>query len=101
MSGGDRARVGQGLGRALRRPWKLTQAARLSIDAFAERYAQRRGLGAGCTERLRGPTADSPWDPQLAARMAQTGRAVMEERLIPELLRDLSAAGDPTVSTAG
>jgi hypothetical protein len=51
--------------------------------AEARLTTYEEALGAGCTERLRGPAADSPWDPQLAARMAQTGRAVMEERLIP------------------
>lgn len=48
-------------------------------------------LAVGETERLRGTAADSPWDPPLAKRMAQTGRAVMEERLIPVLLADLAA----------
>jgi uncharacterized protein (TIGR02679 family) len=48
-------------------------------------------LAAGPTERLRGTSADCPWDPALARLMAQTGRAVMEERLIPLLLADLTA----------
>lgn len=43
-------------------------------------------LAAGPTERLRGSAADCPWDPALANLMARTGRAVMEERLIPLLL---------------
>jgi uncharacterized protein (TIGR02679 family) len=47
-------------------------------------------LAAGPTERLRGPASSSSWDPPLAQRMAQTGRAVMEERLIPVLLADLA-----------
>jgi uncharacterized protein (TIGR02679 family) len=41
------------------------------------------------TEPLRGPPAPSPWDPNLASVMAQRGRAVMEERLIPLLLADV------------
>lgn len=46
-------------------------------------------LGRGESERLKGPAAASPWEPALAARMAETGRAVMEERMIPVLLPDL------------
>jgi uncharacterized protein (TIGR02679 family) len=49
-------------------------------------------LSGGPTARVRGMPADSPWDPQLAARIAETGRAVMEERLIPLLMTDLQAA---------
>jgi uncharacterized protein (TIGR02679 family) len=60
------------------RPWRMGLA---DYDA---------ALAAGPTERLRGPVAESPWDPPLAPRMIQTGRAVMEERLIPVLLADLS-----------
>ena len=41
-------------------------------------------------EPLRGPAAPSPWDPPLAGRMAQTGNAVMEERMIPLLLADIA-----------
>jgi uncharacterized protein (TIGR02679 family) len=59
------------------RPWRMGLA---DYDA---------ALASGPTERLRGPAADSPWDPPLAHRMTQTGRAVMEERLIPALLADL------------
>ncbi len=40
----DRAHFTQGLARALRRPWRLNQATRLSIDSFAQRYAAARGL---------------------------------------------------------
>lgn len=48
-------------------------------------------LAAGPPERLRGSAADCLWDPALANLMALTGRAVMEERLIPLLLADLTA----------
>jgi hypothetical protein len=48
-------------------------------------------LATGPTERLRGTAADSLWDPALAHLMARTGWAVMEERLIPLLLADLTA----------
>ncbi len=47
-------------------------------------------LARGDAEHLRGPTADSPWDPELAPRMAAADRAVMEERLVGLLLADLS-----------
>ncbi|MPZ65855.1 MAG: TIGR02679 family protein [Pseudonocardiaceae bacterium] len=49
-------------------------------------------LERGDAGHLRGPTADSPWDPELATRMAAAGRAVMEERLVGLLLGDLSTA---------
>ncbi|WP_432833822.1 TIGR02679 domain-containing protein [Dactylosporangium sp. CA-092794] len=39
---------------------------------------------------LIGSPAASPWDPALADTMIATGRAVMEERILPLLLRDLS-----------
>jgi hypothetical protein len=60
----------------------------------------RRAIGAGgtdtevLTEPLRGAPAESPWDPALAAALHERGRAVMEERIIPELLADLAAASD-------
>lgn len=40
--------------------------------------------------RLRGPEADSPWDPELAGLLRDSGRAVMEERLASLLLDDLA-----------
>jgi len=40
---------------------------------------------------LLGSPAATPWDPDLAAAMRQSGRAVMEERLLGELLDDLHA----------
>jgi len=46
------------------------------------------------TEPLRGQAAPSPWDPALAARMAETGQAVTEERLICLLLADLNGVGE-------
>ena len=56
MSGDDHARLSDGLAGALRRPWKLTDATRMSVDAFAERYAQSRGLSYEIT-------ADTSRDP--------------------------------------
>jgi hypothetical protein len=41
----DRARLLEGFGRALRRPWRLNEATRLSLDALAQRYAAKRRLG--------------------------------------------------------
>jgi uncharacterized protein (TIGR02679 family) len=47
------------------------------------------GLAGGDSEPLRGRPAGSGWDPDLAERMRSAGRAVMEERLVPDLLSDL------------
>lgn len=46
-------------------------------------------LAAGESEPLRGTPSESPWDEELSAHMRRTGRAVMEERLIPALLTNL------------
>ena len=62
-------------------PW------RMSADDYAA------GLAGGDSEPLKGPPAGSSWDPGLAERMRSAGRAVMEERLIPELLSDLRGLG--------
>lgn len=48
-------------------------------------------LHAGDSVALRGHPAASPWEEALASRMSETGRAVMEERLLPLLLADLRA----------
>ncbi len=71
--------VGDAIARYGARPWRMDLA---DYDA---------ALAAGATEPLRGPAAASPWDPPLAERMAQTGSAVMEERVIPLLLADMAA----------
>ena len=49
------------------------------------------GALAGGSEPLKGPPAGSAWDPVLAEQMRSAGRAVMEERLIPQLLSDLTS----------
>lgn len=61
-------------------PWRMSAA-----DYLA-------GLEDGSTEPepLKGPPTESPWDTELAATMAARGRAVMEERLLPRLLADLT-----------
>ncbi len=41
------------------------------------------------TEPLKGAPAPSPWDASLTSLMSDRGRAVMEERMIPELIGDL------------
>jgi uncharacterized protein (TIGR02679 family) len=51
-------------------------------------------LDTGDSEALKGPPATSPWDPVLAETMAEHGRAIMEERLIPSLLKDLDQNRD-------
>ncbi|QII01281.1 DUF2399 domain-containing protein [Rhodococcoides fascians A21d2] len=58
-------------------PW------RMDVDSY------RHGLDARNSEPLKGHPTDSPWDPELAAALRDSGRAVMEERLIPDLLADL------------
>ena len=58
-------------------PW------RMDIDAY------RHALDARNSEPLKGHPTDSPWEPELAAALRDSGRAVMEERLIPDLLTDL------------
>jgi uncharacterized protein (TIGR02679 family) len=61
-------------------PWRMT----------ASDYTA--GLAGGDSEPLKGQPAGSSWDPGLAERMRSAGHAVMEERLIPELLSDLRGA---------
>lgn len=41
------------------------------------------------TEPLKGAPTESPWDPALTRLMSERGRAVMEERMIPDLIGDL------------
>lgn len=53
----DRARFLQGLGRGLRRPWRLNEATRLSLDSLARRYAAKRGLG----HQAAGKTPPATW----------------------------------------
>jgi hypothetical protein len=53
----DRARFAQGLGRALRRPWRLNQATRLAIDSLAQRYGAARGL----SHQPAGETPPATW----------------------------------------
>lgn len=59
-------------------PWRMT------TDEFLA------ALALGDTEPLRGTPAPSPWDPALAKALARAGRSIMEERLVPVLLTDLS-----------
>jgi uncharacterized protein (TIGR02679 family) len=71
------------------RPWRMSATDyRRAVDA--------PGVDTELlTEPLRGAPAGSPWDPALATALHERGRAVMEERIIPELLADLSAAAAP------
>ena len=59
-------------------PWRMS----------ARDYAH--ALGQGESTPLTGPPAASPWDPQLARVMQESGSTVMEERLLPALLSDLA-----------
>ncbi|OZD66807.1 hypothetical protein CH272_09045 [Rhodococcus sp. 05-340-1] len=58
-------------------PW------RMDVDSY------RHALDARNSEPLKGHPTDSPWDPELAAALRDSGRAVMEDRLVPDLLTDL------------
>ncbi len=60
-------------------PWRMSTQDYLCAAENAE------------SEPLKGTPCPSPWDDHLAPTMAQRGRAVMEERVIPTLLRDLQA----------
>ncbi|MFE0732560.1 TIGR02679 family protein [Streptomyces antibioticus] len=59
-------------------PWRMT-AADYTV-----------ALGEGESTPLAGPPAASPWGPALALAMEASGSAVMEERLLPALLSDLT-----------
>jgi uncharacterized protein (TIGR02679 family) len=50
---------------------------------------------AGSGPVLLGVPTDTPWDPLLRDAMRQAGRAVMEERLLDDLLRDLREPRHP------
>ncbi|WP_328398181.1 DUF2399 domain-containing protein [Streptomyces sp. NBC_00390] len=60
------------------RPWRMSAA-----DYTA-------ALGKGESTTLAGPPTASPWDPELARAMQESGSTVMEERLLPALLSDLT-----------
>jgi uncharacterized protein (TIGR02679 family) len=77
--------VGAAIERYRAVPWRM--AAGDYLDAAA----------AGESETLKGPPVASPWDARLAAAMRASGRAVMEERLIPLLLRDLDRGAAATI----
>lgn len=59
-------------------PWRMS-----SVDYTA-------ALGEGESTPLAGPPAASPWDLRLALAMEASDSAVMEERLLPALLSDLT-----------
>lgn len=59
-------------------PWRMTSSDYL------------RGLDRGESEPLRGSPVESLWAPELSAALRQHGRAVMEERVLEDLLADLS-----------
>ena len=61
-------------------PWRMS----------AEDY--RRALEQGTSDALRGAVVSSPWDPALSQELTRSGRAIMEERLLPQLLADLAAS---------
>lgn len=62
------------------RPWRMT----------TQDYTQ--ALAEAESVLLKGSPAPAPWDPALADALNASGRAVMEERLLPGLLADLRRA---------
>jgi uncharacterized protein (TIGR02679 family) len=64
-------------------PW------RMGVDDYCA------ALEGGDSEPLKGVAAIASWDAALSAAMAQEGRAIMEERLIPRLLEDLRRGCPP------
>ena len=81
--------------------WTGLRTTATAIDRYAahpwrmDADAYTTALATGESEPLKGAPAPSPWDPALAERMHHTGRAVMEERLIPHLLTDLAHLANP------
>jgi uncharacterized protein (TIGR02679 family) len=57
-------------------------------------------LAAGA-DPLRGKGEPSPWDPRLAELMRMTGRAVLEERVLPGLLAELAGRTEPRLPVSG
>jgi uncharacterized protein (TIGR02679 family) len=70
--------VSAGLDRYRAEPWRMGAEVYLSA------------LSSGDSEPLRGSPAASPWEPALAEALAESGRTVMEERLLDLLLADLA-----------
>jgi uncharacterized protein (TIGR02679 family) len=71
---------------------RMTQAGIDRLGAVPWRMSAadyRAALDLGDTGPLRGTVTASPWDPELATALAEVGRSVMEERLLPVLLADL------------
>jgi uncharacterized protein (TIGR02679 family) len=65
------------------RPWRMTSDAYLA------------GIARGESEPLRGAPSQSPWDVALARELHRNGRAVMEERVVSDLLTDLGRVDRP------
>ncbi|HZM77350.1 MAG TPA: TIGR02679 domain-containing protein [Candidatus Limnocylindrales bacterium] len=74
--------------------WAGVRMTGAALNRYANARPWRMGLAdystaAGTGQPLLGTPAATPWEPELAARMIAEGRSVMEERLLPRLLRDL------------
>ncbi|MGO3797268.1 MAG: DUF2399 domain-containing protein, partial [Pauljensenia sp.] len=72
------------------RPWRFRAADYLELV---------RPVGPGVPEplRLRGDSAESPWDPELALATERLGVAVEEEVVADQLATDVLGRGAPTV----
>jgi uncharacterized protein (TIGR02679 family) len=63
---------------------------RLGATAWLMGADDYRGALAASSEPLKGPAAESPWDPRLADLMQASGRAVTEDGQLTALLADLA-----------
>ncbi|HEV7897346.1 MAG TPA: TIGR02679 domain-containing protein [Planosporangium sp.] len=80
--------------------WTGVRVTAAALDRYPNAVAWRMTSedyrpAAGSGPVLLGVPTDTPWDPLLGDAMRQVGRAVMEERLLDDLLRDLRGPGQP------
>lgn len=78
--------------------WPGLSIARRVIERFSAvpwRYSAKDYRSAPKGRALQGRQVDSPWDPALAESMARDGRAVHEEQVAADLLKDLRTRPAP------
>jgi uncharacterized protein (TIGR02679 family) len=87
--------------------WPGVRAAALAVRRLrAEPWLMsaadyQAGLAAGASEPLTGLPEPAPWDSHLADLMRAAGRAIPEDRLLPQLLAALSAGRDVAAPLRG
>jgi len=94
LMGADDYRTALTAGSAAARGHEASEPEGRGAPQAGGRYGRLAGSAGGC-EPLRGPSAQSPWDPMLAALMQASGRAVAEDRLLPVLLAELADRTGP------